>query len=665
MARDPIVELGGGQRYRLVEAHRMQRWDLDTARAQLRAAAQDDPGVLAELVRFAADLRGEVVDGEAAIEWIARAIAAGELVPWVQEQEQPSGMRPVLPGVEPIDWADIRPLSELREDPESEPGWLSIELVDHAGVPLADVVVTLVHRDGRRDRVVLDPVGRFVTHTVPAPGPTRIEWPAKIERGTQRPALALEGFRAAPDDVAVPRRPASPTILPQLDRHYRLVLEPPPRQPTVSFGSALFATESALPTGAIHDLVTRAHESIASDKSLRLGVFGHTDVRDDPAANKDLADRRAQAVFAILTNDWPSFEAALATEQWSLDRWQAMLRVLGCNPTAIDAQSGAQTNLAVRAFRRAYNRDTWHDEGRPRAYGDLPDGDALDDATGRAIVDAYHAELSGRLDPALFVGPKFAGCGEFNPLGKAHHDDRRTTLAIYGADTPEPAEFPCRAGDAGACQVAPGDGSFTCKFYRERIHEAPTEHQFAPFWSFEWLRTLSGKAHLSALTYLPDSNDVAFTVRVVEGGGQPMDDCGKGPPPSHGEIVATLPGLIRNGVAYALWDHGPGYDPFDQRQWFRLPSEAKDARPWLAPYLPPVFVVASQGYWGVSEGPGVVLPRMRTQGEDGAMRLVVGAGGRIALVRSADAQATAREVRVTTMLVPGARVRIEGEDGDG
>jgi hypothetical protein len=43
-------------------------------------------------------------------------------------------------------------LSELREDPDDATGWVSLEVLDHTGVPYAGLEITMVHGDGRRDR---------------------------------------------------------------------------------------------------------------------------------------------------------------------------------------------------------------------------------------------------------------------------------------------------------------------------------------------------------------------------------------------------------------------------------------------------------------------------------------------------------------------------------
>ena len=329
--------------------------------------------------------------------------------------------------------------------------WVSIELLDHRGVPFAGLEITMLHADGRRDPIILDDLGRHTARGVAKTNHTKVYWPQRLELSAEaKKRPGLDGFQRGADDLPVPRRPnGGPLNLAHMDRHYRMVVDAPPTSPTVSYASSLFTSASALPTHAIGDLGTRAQELADRDPAARFGVFGHTDTSDDANANKQLADRRARAVFGVLTGDWNEFHAAIEGEDPLLAACQMMLRVLGCNPTAIDGEPGEQTSLALASFRRAYNADTWHNEGRARAYGDLPEGDGLDDATKQALLDAYHAELSFKLDPSRFHGPKHMGCGEFNPLEKLA-DSRRVTLAIYCADATMSARpFDGPAGNAG------------------------------------------------------------------------------------------------------------------------------------------------------------------------------------------------------------------------
>jgi len=651
----PRITTRLGSEYLLISSHEVQHWSHTTARDMLLTVLRE--GIGGDEVRRLAEqfgFFGEPSDAEAIANCVAEAIAKGRVLP-VALPNPFHGMRPIFHLGEPTDvWSTAVPLSSLRGETTEKFGWVSIEVVDHKGVPLADLALTLVMPQGERRSIVLDRAGRYRAADVPEPGTIMIVWPERLE--PPQHGAYMDGFVVGPDDVSIPREAIALGPKPlRLARHHRFVVMPPALHPTLSYPSSIFAIESALPTAAISDITKVAHESADRDPVVRFAIFGHTDLRDDAEANKLLADRRARAVFGVLTGDWDEFRAAVEDEPLPRAAYQMMLRVLGCNPTAIDGESGEQTAIAVASFRRAYNADAWHDEGRARAYGDLPDGDALDDATKLAIVDAYHAELAGKLDAGRFIGPKHAGCGEFNPLGDRDVDNRRVTLAVFGQSAPKDEEFPCVHGDAGACQIE-GDGVFTCRFYRERIAEKDIEHELSAFWDFDWMRTTTGKTHLSAMTHLPDSNDVKFVVRVVEGGRQPEDDDGRGAAPVHGEVVAELNGLIRVGVAYALWDHGDGYDPLDQEHWFRRPWETDADNLWLAAYRPPVFSIESGGFWGFSGGPGIGIARVAEKVEAQGRAAAVLADGKIVLmVRSAVGAKSA--VRVTAAVIPGMRTK--------
>jgi hypothetical protein len=646
----PTLSNGAGTTHVLVPTSQVVQWSAAQAYALLSDAVREDPTQAAALCALAAERGCDETEIDAALRFVAELLGSGALVA-IDVPRRPSGLRPLLRPGAAVETDDVRPLSQLVEERTS---WVSIEVVDHTGVPYAELALTLVMPDGERRSIRLDRAGRHRAEEVSDPGTVMIVWPEKLE--LPKDAAGMDGFVARGDDVAIPRNAIAVGPRPlRLAKHHRFVVMPPPSHPTISYPSSIFAIESALPTAAIGDITKVAQESADRDPSVRFAIFGHTDLRDDADANKLLADRRARAVFGVLTGDWDEFRAAVEDEPLELAAYQMMLRVLGCNPTAIDGEGGAQTSIAIASFRRAYNTDVWHDEGRARAYGDLPEGDTLDDATKHAIVDAYHAELAGKLDAARFVGPKHVGCGEFNPLGASDAENRRVTLTVFGQGAPKDEEFPCVHGDAGACQIE-GSGTFKCRFYRERIAEKDIEHELSAFWDSDWMRTTTGKTHLSALTHLPDCNDVKFVVRVVEGGRQPEDDDGRGPAPAHGEVVAELKGLVRAGVAYALWDHGEGYDPLDQEQWFRRPWETDADNLWLAAYRPPVFSIECGGFWGFSGGPGIGVSRVAEKLEGEGRAAAVLADGRIVLV-DRGALGTKSAMKVTAAVIPGMRVK--------
>jgi hypothetical protein len=476
--------------------------------------------------------------------------------------------------------------------------FFTLRLLDENGEPIGDHPVELDLADGSRRSVRTD-AGGEVMEEVP-PGPVEVEcselpmspiaFGDDVEEGA-----SFRGTRTAD---------ASGLRLASGKRH-RISGLLPEKTPATTFTGTFFALRSAFPAPGIVELVKTVHGIVDEDPEARIGLFGHADPSGEPAFNKKLTDRRAQAVYAMLTGDLDLLDKVARDDDWGLAEYQAMLRTLGNNPTAIDGELGPMTSAAIRAFRREYNEGVYHEDSRPRAHGNLPEGEALDEATKTAIRDAYQALTGGEVPVEHFHGPKFSGCAFFNPFKPDERLSRRVTLAIYDED--RPTEFPCTEGDHAACPLDDG-GPHRCKFYRERIAESEhPETAAVHFLEFEWLRTLTGKAHLSAITWLPDSKDVEFEVQIAITKA-PLDTFGEGTPPARGPTIAKLPGLIRHGIAYALWDSGPSYDPFDPSQWFGHPDLPSDE--WLPPFQPPVFTVVERDYWGSSGPPGHAISRV-------------------------------------------------------
>ncbi|MBC8070068.1 MAG: hypothetical protein IAG13_17145 [Deltaproteobacteria bacterium] len=626
-----------GRRYLLVGAGEVLSPGEDEALALVRAALAESSEVDA-LRRYFGE-RGADADADELARLLARELASGALVAIATDDGLTQGM---WSPSEHDDWDDIPSLSELR--PSETNHSLTLEIVDYTGLPYAELEVFVRDASGEARRVVLDDRGRWSADDLIGPGAVAVDLPPRMQLPPRMlRAQPLQGFVGGSADVPVTRQPRRPLSL-RLDQAHRVVVQAPVAQPTTSFPSTLFASESSFPGPGIAHFIRYAQELTDRDLDARIGIFGHTDTTDDVQSNKLLAERRAQAAYALLTGEYEPFAAVAATEQWGLGVYQSMLRVLGCNPGAIDGEPGVQTSLAVNVFRRDYNRDAWHRGGRPRVFGTLPEGDELDAATLNAIVDAYHAEMSGRVKPARFAGPKHVGCGELNPIGDSHADNRRVTLAIYGADAPDAADYPCSAGDAAACQVDEG-GVFRCRFYRERIREQSVTHELFPFWDFEWLRTHSGKAHLSVLTHLADTNDARFVVRRARPEADAQDS-GDGPAPTDGREIAVVPGLIRNGVAYALWELGV-VDPFAVSKWFDDAASGS----LLREYAPYFFTVAAHDAWGRGAPPSYALERVTLSDASGPWAVGLTPPGDIVLVAPAEL-AAAEDRRVAAVRVP-------------
>lgn len=578
----------------VVRAH-----DRDRAERLAEQILGADPSVLGRFAIRPGSEREDADDPERKRAALAEALAAGDLV-----------LVRIDDAARPLDRPSVVPLSPLLPDdpivPVQLPRPVGVRVVDYTGIAFADLDVTIEYPDGDEVSVRLDENGEWHDDAVRGSGPCRLRLPARLElppEGRRAPPAA--GFRRTPEDIAVPRRDARPVSLP-LGRTHRVVVDPPLQQPTLCFPGGLFAFESAFPTAGISNLVKYAQELTLTDREVKIGLFGHADAKGDEGYNKELSDRRAEIAHALVTGDFDRFHAIAKEEPWQTEHYQALLRAIGCNPGAIDGELGVQSKLAIAAFRDEYNLGLFHRFApRPRAFGDLPEGDALDDATKDAILDAFHADVAGTVAPDRFLGPGFSGCGEFNPRSNDDAENRRVTLAIYGKGHPEPPEFPCTKGDAGACEIDRG-GQLRCRFYRERIGEEEPR-DFDPFFDFEWLRTETGKAHVSVLTSLPDTNDAEIVVQVCEGG-PPQEESGSGAGwPAAGKELVRIPAMVRLGVAYGLWDPAP-YDPFDTEGWFGTPGDP-EADPWLPGFAPPAFGIVVHGRWGWGGTPGHRLDR--------------------------------------------------------
>ena len=120
--------------------------------------------------------------------------------------------------------------------------------------------------------------------------------------------------------------------------------------------------------------------------------------------------------------------------------------------------------------------------------------------------------------------------------------------------------------------------------------------------------------------------------------GEPAEEEGDGTAPSLGVEVGRVPGLVRRGVIYGLWDPPEGYDPFCQQDWFRKPGE-QEGEPWQPTFRAPVFAVVAGGKWGFGAAPGHRADRVAFQVGADRPTVVLGNDGRLRLVSSATALA--------------------------
>jgi hypothetical protein len=231
-----------------------------------------------------------------------------------------------------------------------------------------------------------------------------------------------------------------------------------------------FARDSAFPGAAVLASVSALARVANEHPEARLMLFGHADESGGEAHNKQLSERRAKALLALLTQDLALFDRVASQDGWKLQHYQALLSALGVAPLSVDGVAGPEISRGTKLFQSAYNAGDYHGAGvRERAYPELRVDGVLGTRTEAALRDAYLARSGAKLDAQRFLGPKSAGCGEFNRTGSGDAD-RRVALALYGADFPTAGKIPCKEGDPGACKLNRKTRSaLKCNFYRRTL----------------------------------------------------------------------------------------------------------------------------------------------------------------------------------------------------
>ncbi len=276
MTTGPIrISLGLGQDFMLVPSHEVQPWTRETATRRVRETLRDGFGAAA--IRAAADRLGYLGDphhDDALAAWLGGLIGEGRILV-VGLSPPPRGLPVVFQPREVEDWSTAVPLSSLlRQVEDDATTWVSLEVVNQAGVPYAALDVTLVHGDGRRDRVVLDDAGRWTARGVAASGPTRVELPTRIEPTPAMLAgLTRDGFVREFGDLEVPAQAAGPVVLAALGRHHRIVVTP------MAWRARLVMDDGAAVAGAELDVLPLANPAVrvttAADGMIALPPHVH------------------------------------------------------------------------------------------------------------------------------------------------------------------------------------------------------------------------------------------------------------------------------------------------------------------------------------------------------------------------------------------------------
>lgn len=221
-----------------------------------------------------------------------------------------------------------------------------------------------------------------------------------------------------------------------------------------------FRFDRAFVEPCMREVLERVNKFAEANPDDKIVVVGHTDLTGTDDYNQMLSERRARAVFALLTfgtpalrnaaiEDWDQLRRGPRTslnDLWGTREYQYMLQDLEFYSGNIDEEHGPTTDAAVRAF---------------QTVNGLPATGVVNDATWRALVKAYLeagslAISENRLLPNANKDKgcdggflKWLGCGEKDPVKntqEAFRPNRRVEILFVKAeklpcDVPKPVTF--------------------------------------------------------------------------------------------------------------------------------------------------------------------------------------------------------------------------------
>lgn len=624
VADHPVALVHRGRRYAVVRRSDVSERMGEEAAWRLVRRGLEEGGARfqRELVELAEQLGSRMVLGaRKAAEVVVDALISGRLVvvSWRDSSRlmsEPSeitdlrslGGKDVVLPLRPLDGPDppLQPHDPIRHEPEPSTT-INIEVVHETGGWFAGTGFTVELPDGQKIDAVLDDRSRWTFDGISGSGACSVRFHDRL-------ALSDEEWRApscppceiSGEDISTFVGHTGELSVP-IGRLSRIVVRLPPKVPLVSLGAGLFIDDHAFVTASIGPALDAVAEALREDPRRRVSAVANGDLGQDAAQAKRISDARAKALVAVLTNDRTAFDELAEQESWSLRHYQAMLRALGCNPAAIDDVDGPLTQRAIRWFQAEWSRGVHDPDG---LAAPLEVTGSLDHGTKAAIRRAYLLALSPQLSVEQLAPSSAIGCGAFTqaPAGGGGH--LRGGLALWPTHL-HPTDVPCREGDADACVIDGRGAHDQCRYHRETfvldsIDVAPV------FYDFSWLRLPTGSFNLSVVTSLPDKARVRFHVfrDVIDYDGRVLHHHGSQPLPARGLASGTVDGIVRYGIAVALWTPPAEWDVLDWRRWFVELDRGEDAPTPTAPYFrPPLFAIEYDGGWAFSRPPGERIDR--------------------------------------------------------
>jgi outer membrane protein OmpA-like peptidoglycan-associated protein len=235
--------------------------------------------------------------------------------------------------------------------------------------------------------------------------------------------------------------------------HVVIVIKAPSAPPVAATFVVHFQFDKAFVESCMRAVLAQVAEHAKNHPDQKLLILGHTDLVGTDTYNQSLSERRARAVFAMLTSgsdpaaaraEWnelrqtrPSGTVLSLHDSWGRREQQWMLRDLGRYHGNIDTESPqAEDADLTRAAVRQFQADN----------GINPTG-VVDDATWPALIDAYLSLQPLTVPPAQLLpnagagcdgGPlKWLGCGELDPVddrSDAERRNRRVELLFVSVD---------------------------------------------------------------------------------------------------------------------------------------------------------------------------------------------------------------------------------------
>jgi outer membrane protein OmpA-like peptidoglycan-associated protein len=243
--------------------------------------------------------------------------------------------------------------------------------------------------------------------------------------------------------------------------------------------------------------LARIAEALRGEDGRKGMIFGHTDLSGPEALNKELSERRAKALHALLTHDADAWEELFSGtadgpnwhEKWDLEEAQHMLNALGV--TDDDGHPVNENGVRDEPTKQAIHRFQAGDyPEKPAEQKPLAKSDFLGVPGRRELFLAYAKRITrepvdkDRLSPV--DGAPFMGCGEFNPLSLTVKDEESRRAVIFVFDpASEPQNLPCKLRSMGPCKAncgplpkepdPNGKPPYRCTIYKDIATKCPCQ----------------------------------------------------------------------------------------------------------------------------------------------------------------------------------------------